>query len=100
MLDRLNAYASQPEAVYNAFHPIKINCELLGNRDPHIHWHIVPRYGTDEHPEGPAWLTDSSITHGEAARPSEMELEMLKSRLLTELNKLTKNIIRSYLDPQ
>lgn len=86
------------EAVYNAFKPIKINCELLGNRDPHIHWHIVPRYGTDQHPEGPAWLTDSSITQAETARPSVMELDLLKSKLLEKVDKTAKNIIRRYSD--
>lgn len=31
------------EAVYNAFKPDKLNYELLGNGDAHLHWHIFPR---------------------------------------------------------
>ena len=32
------------EAVYNAFHPDKINYELLGvGNGVHMHWHIFPR---------------------------------------------------------
>ncbi|MCC6741903.1 MAG: HIT family protein [Planctomycetia bacterium] len=33
-----------------AFNATKMNVELLGNQEPHIHWHIVPRRNDD-----PAW---------------------------------------------
>lgn len=33
-----------------AFGATKMNIELLGNQEPHIHWHIVPRRSDD-----PAW---------------------------------------------
>ena len=29
------------------FSPDRLNYELLGNWEPHIHWHIYPRYKTD-----------------------------------------------------
>ena len=31
------------EAVFNAFGAEKMNYELLGNGDAHIHWHLFPR---------------------------------------------------------
>lgn len=31
------------EAVYTAFKPEKMNYELLGNGDTHVHWHLFPR---------------------------------------------------------
>jgi len=34
-------------AIARAFHPWKINHACLGNRDQHIHWHIIPRYETE-----------------------------------------------------
>jgi diadenosine tetraphosphate (Ap4A) HIT family hydrolase len=34
-------------AIYEAFHPKKMNYELLGNAVPHLHWHIIPRRETD-----------------------------------------------------
>ncbi|MBI1822699.1 MAG: HIT family protein [Nitrospirae bacterium] len=37
-------------ALHRAFRPDKINYELLGNKVPHLHWHIVPRFKND-----PAW---------------------------------------------
>ena len=35
------------EAVYKAFGADKMNCELLGNGDSHLHWHLFPRYNGD-----------------------------------------------------
>lgn len=35
------------KAIYDAYHPRKINYELLGNVVPHLHWHIIPRRTTD-----------------------------------------------------
>jgi diadenosine tetraphosphate (Ap4A) HIT family hydrolase len=42
------------ECVWQAFNPIKLNYELLGNGDPHMHWHIFPRY-KDDGVKGPVW---------------------------------------------
>lgn len=30
------------KAIYEAFKPYKLNYELLGNTDQHMHWHIFP----------------------------------------------------------
>jgi len=35
------------KAIYDAYHPCKMNYELLGNVVPHLHWHIIPRRETD-----------------------------------------------------
>jgi diadenosine tetraphosphate (Ap4A) HIT family hydrolase len=33
----------------------RINYECLGNIAHHIHWHIIPRYPTDENPRAAVW---------------------------------------------
>jgi len=38
------------KSLQQAFRPDKINYELLGNKVPHLHWHIIPRFKGD-----PAW---------------------------------------------
>jgi diadenosine tetraphosphate (Ap4A) HIT family hydrolase len=38
------------KALQKVFSPDKMNYELLGNKVPHLHWHIVPRFKSD-----PAW---------------------------------------------
>jgi diadenosine tetraphosphate (Ap4A) HIT family hydrolase len=73
------------EAVYRAFHPKKLNYELLGNGVPHLHWHIIPRYDDDPAQEQPVWTIPESIRRGEQARAVPERLQQLKIRLLNQL---------------
>lgn len=43
------------EALYTAYSPSKINYELLGNMVPHIHWHVVPRFSSEQLWPRPIW---------------------------------------------
>ena len=52
------------EAVYGAVKPDKLNYELLGNGQPHLHWHIIPRYRTDPEFKSPVWIIDKKIREG------------------------------------
>ena len=36
--------------------PMKLNYECLGNQEPHVHWHIFPRYSDDPMRLAPVWL--------------------------------------------
>lgn len=36
-------------------HPDKINLASLGNVVPHLHWHVIPRFGDDPHFPAPIW---------------------------------------------
>ncbi len=35
------------KAIRQALEPDHMNVELLGNTNPHLHWHIIPRYRSD-----------------------------------------------------
>ena len=37
------------------FKPEKINLASLGNKTPHIHWHVVPRFKEDAHFPNSHW---------------------------------------------
>jgi diadenosine tetraphosphate (Ap4A) HIT family hydrolase len=43
--------------------PDKINLASLGNKTPHMHWHVVPRFETDKHFPNSHW--------GEAVRETK-----------------------------
>ena len=83
------------EAVKNAFGAKKMNYECLGNGDggAHIHWHLFPRspgdienYGNNG--KGPAWWYPREKMYSEENRPGKEELEDMKAKLLSELDKL------------
>jgi diadenosine tetraphosphate (Ap4A) HIT family hydrolase len=52
----LNEMATLAEAVEACFKPHKLNCELLGNLVPHLHWHVFPRYAADPERLQPVWV--------------------------------------------
>lgn len=52
VMDEVNTVAG---ALFKAFQPTKINYELLGNMVPHMHWHIVPRFTSDQLWPRPIW---------------------------------------------
>ncbi|HET6673903.1 MAG TPA: HIT family protein [Nitrospiraceae bacterium] len=62
------------------FRAVKINYELLGNRLPHIHWHLIPRLAQDPAPLEPVWR----IAHAPCAL-SEGEHKDVVSRLQIRL---------------
>lgn len=70
------------EAIFKAFKPKKLNYELLGNADPHLHWHIFPRHKDDIEPTKPIWYIEKNVRNNEKTRPSEEELKKLKTKLL------------------
>ncbi len=81
------------ESVAKAFGAEKINYELLGNCDTHLHWHLFPRVGGDlenygNNGKGPVWWYPREKMYSPDNCPSEQELNTMKARLAEELNKL------------
>lgn len=42
-------------ALREVFNPDKINLASLGNKTPHIHWHVIPRFENDRHFPNSHW---------------------------------------------
>lgn len=81
------------EAASRAFGAEKMNCELLGMGDAHVHWHIFPRVAGDldgygNQGKGPVWWYAWEKMSSPANRPSEAELAELKEKLRGELERL------------
>lgn len=57
-------------ALRQVLRPDKINLATLGNRVPHVHWHVIPRYTDDPHFPNPIW----SAKRRELVRAADPEL--------------------------
>lgn len=88
----LNEMSLVAECVYKAFKPDKLNYELLGNGDPHLHWHIFPRYNNDG-TKGPVWW----LPYDEMKVVlSDKEMQEIKQKLIGAIknnDKLSNRII-------
>ena len=78
------------EAVAKAFNAEKMNYELLGNGDTHLHWHLFPRVTGDlenygNKGKGPVWWYPMEKMYSDSNRPNDIELEKMKSVLLDNL---------------
>lgn len=76
------------EAVYNIYKPEKMNYELLGNGDSHIHWHLFPRVEGDTPIKGPVWWLPREEMWNDKFRPSKKELELRTKELKNEIIRL------------
>jgi len=81
------------EAVAKAFGAEKMNYELLGNGDTHLHWHLFPRKSGDiesfgNNGKGPVWWYPMDKMYSDDNKPSDEELEQMKIKLQIELEKL------------
>ena len=70
------------EAVAKAFQAEKMNIELLGNGDAHVHWHLFPRKAGDmkgygHKGRGPVWWVPWEEMSSEEYQPKESDLLQL-----------------------
>lgn len=63
----MDAVALVEQVLRQQLQPSKINLATLGNVVPHLHWHIIARYGWDSHFPAPVWAS--------AQRPRDAERE-------------------------
>ncbi|KXU15340.1 Hit Family Protein [Streptococcus oralis] len=83
------------EAVAKTFKAEKMNIELLGNGDAHVHWHLFPRRlgdmrGHGLNGRGPVWWVPWEEMAAENWLIQGEELDTVKARLRMELETVTK----------
>ena len=75
------------EAVAKAFHAEKMNYELLGNGDTHLHWHLFPRVSGDTPQPDPVWWLPREEMWNDAYRPSREQLAERTRQLWEEIER-------------
>lgn len=61
--------------------PDKVNLASLGNVVPHLHWHVIPRFGDDPHFPNPVW----GVRQRDKLRVMQADLD---ARLAAAINRL------------
>ena len=85
------------ESLYNIYKPDKMNYELLGNGDSHIHWHLFPRYNGDlgdhgNNGKGPVWWLPKEEMWNDKYKLDQKELCFRTKELKNEIERLKTNI--------
>ena len=93
----MHEMAEVAHSVWRACNPRKLNYELLGNGEPHLHWHLFPRYDADAIPGWPVW-SDPRLHEAFAsdARLPGAERDELRSAILQALRAADVEIEQAY----
>lgn len=75
------------EAVAAVYRPEKMNYELLGNGDTHLHWHLFLRVSGDTPQPGPVWWLPREEMWNDAYRPSREQLAARTKQLREEIER-------------
>ena len=83
------------EAIYNVYKPDKMNYELLGNGDSHLHWHLFPRFDGDlgtygNNGKGPVWWLPKEEMWNDTYKLTEEDLMFQVNALRLEIARLFK----------
>jgi diadenosine tetraphosphate (Ap4A) HIT family hydrolase len=73
-----------------ALNPDRLNYELLGNAQAHLHWHIVPRYTNDPMWGRPIWAGSRP-----RKRLTSEDYEQLKTSIQAALNRQNRKPTKS-----
>ena len=71
-------------AMREMFNPTKINLASLGNKTPHVHWHVIPRFENDKHFPNSHW--GEALREGVAKKLDEKTVEMLTEKITTHIS--------------
>lgn len=59
-------------AIREVIQPDKINLASLGNKTPHMHWHVIPRFENDRHFPNSHWGEAIHSTQAKSLTPLQI----------------------------
>ena len=82
--------ADVAEVVKEVFQAEKMNMELLGNSDAHLHWHLFPRRAGDlgqygHHGKGPVWWYPMELMYADDQKIRQEDLITWREQLYAAL---------------
>ena len=83
------------QAVHEVFSPKKLNYECLGNAEPHLHWHIFPRYEDDPSPGTASWKVDKELRYNEKFLLCNFDAEQMKEDICNAISHIPGVVIHS-----
>ncbi|HYN54849.1 MAG TPA: HIT family protein [Methylotenera sp.] len=66
-------------ALRELLNPDKINLASLGNKTPHVHWHVIPRFENDKHFPNSHW--GEALREVNPAHLSKKDIEPLVEKI-------------------
>lgn len=66
-------------AIREVMNPDKINLASLGNKTPHMHWHVIPRFESDKHFPNSHW--GEAVRNHTTAELSAEDVEALTQKI-------------------
>ena len=85
----LHELALVGEAIFKTVKPAKMNYELLGNTEPHLHCHLIPRHKEERSPDRPVWVVKKNIRQSKKYMLNEKDVQKLRSKILGNLEALS-----------
>ena len=64
----MNAVALIEQILRSELQPLKVNLAALGNVVPHLHWHVIARFGWDSHFPAPVWAAPARPVNDDKIR--------------------------------
>ena len=77
----MEAVAAVEQALRAQLAPDKVNLASLGNQVPHLHWHVIARYGWDSHFPAPVWAGAQRQAPAERLAWLQAQLAILDSEI-------------------
>ena len=68
-------------AIREVIQPEKINLASLGNKTPHLHWHIVPRFADDKHFPNSHWGEVTNSLRANSHVLSQASQQLLQDKI-------------------
>ena len=92
----LDEMVTLAHAIEIAFQPRKMNCELLGNQVPHLHWHLFPRQHDDPETLKAVWL---ALDRAEHDGREKLRLQNARNMSRTEISARLRHNLQQFKAP-